>query len=348
MIKNKEHNKKILFICSPFFGYYKHIISELNNLGYDVDYYNDRPSENSFLKGGIKLKKELINNVIDKYFNKLLRETENKKYEKVFIVNGKIFTKEMILKLKEKNKKSKFLFYTWDSVKLYPNIKEFIHLFDKAYSFDTDDCKEIEKFDFLPLFYTKAYYNIVNTKSDKVYDIASICTVHPNRYKIIKNLFPYLEKLGIKIFSYMYINRLQYLYNKLFVNEFKKAKISEFNFSPLSETQILKIISKSNVIFDIPHSRQSGLTMRTIEALGARKKIITTNKEIKNYDFFNSNNIFILDEEVLNKEKFEEIEKFIKCGYQILDENIYSKYSISYWVNIIINEKNEEYYVNNK
>ena len=33
--------------------------------------------------------------------------------------------------------------------------------------------------------------------------------------------------------------------------------------------------------------------MRTFEALGAGKKLITTNKEIKKYSFYESNNIFL-------------------------------------------------------
>ena len=58
--------------------------------------------------------------------------------------------------------------------------------------------------------------------------------------------------------------------------------------------QILDYYQKSKVILDINHPYQRGLTLRTFEALGA-KKIITTNQEIKKFPFYNENNVFVID-----------------------------------------------------
>ena len=44
---------------------------------------------------------------------------------------------------------------------------------------------------------------------------------------------------------------------------------------------IVSLYKESEVILDINHPGQNGLTMRTFEALGAGKKLITTNTEIK-------------------------------------------------------------------
>ena len=44
-------------------------------------------------------------------------------------------------------------------------------------------------------------------------------------------------------------------------------------------------------------SIQDGFTMRTFETLGAGKKLITTNKNILNEPFFNSNYIAVTDPE---------------------------------------------------
>lgn len=347
MIKNLKtinynaKKKRILFICSPFFGYYKHIINELESQGYIVDYYNDRPTENGLIKGIIKLRKNLVNKLIKKYFQKILSNSKDKEYDKVLIINGKVFNKEMIDLLKNQQKNARFIFYTWDSIELYPNVKEFLCSFDKAYSFDSKDCEKIKKLCLLPLFYTKPYreigYGEVN-RGNVDYDILSICTVHPNRYQMISDLFPKLKAEGVKIFSFMYLNKLQYLYNKVFVEEFKKSKMSEFNFKSLSESEILNYIKESKIIFDIPHSKQSGLTMRTIETIGAKRKLITTNVNIKKYDFYDENNIL-----VLSNDNLEAINSFIKSGYKIIDKKIYEKYSIEKWVDTIINEKDNNY-----
>ncbi|EEX2831637.1 glycosyltransferase, partial [Escherichia coli] len=44
---------------------------------------------------------------------------------------------------------------------------------------------------------------------------------------------------------------------------------------------------------DIHHPSQHGLTMRTIEAVGLNKKIITTNADIKKYDFYDPKDVYV-------------------------------------------------------
>lgn len=343
-MNRSKHQKRILFICSPFFGYYKHIINELEEQGYIVDYYNDRPTENGIIKGLIKIRKTAVDMLIKKYFKNILREIKGNIYDKVLIINGKVFNNEMIDELKNQQKSAKFIFYTWDSIELYPNVKEFLKLFDKAYSFDSNDCENIKELELIPLFYTNSYKIIGDKNIDEkniIYDILSICTVHPNRYKIIKKMFPEMENRGFKIFSFMFLNKLQYLYNKVCISEFKNAKKEEFSFKSLSEEKILKYIEKSRVIFDIPHDKQSGLTMRTIETIGANKKLITTNSNINMYDFYNENNILIIN----NETNLNDIENFINKPYERINNKVYEKYSIKYWVDAILNDRNNKYLV---
>jgi hypothetical protein len=87
------------------------------------------------------------------------------------------------------------------------------------------------------------------------------------------------------------------------------------------------------------HSKQTGLTMRTIETLGAKRKMITTNVNIKKYDFYNSNNILVMDEHNLD-----EIEQFISHEYEPLNDDVYKKYSLHSWLETIINEADNNYF----
>ena len=70
-----------------------------------------------------------------------------------------------------------------------------------------------------------------------------------------------------------------------------------------------------------------GLTMRTIELLGLQKKIITTNIDIVNYDFYNPVNILIIDRDSpkINKE-------FFTTPFTPIPQEIVSKYIISNWL----------------
>jgi len=336
--------KRMLYIGTPIFNYHQQIIGEFEDQGYSVDYYDDRPSESSFIKGIIKIKKSMVGFLIQRYFDRIMYETEGKSYDLVFIVNCKVFTTDMIQQLKNSQKTARFVLYMWDSLTLYPNSKDLIPLFDMAYSFDSDDCDKVEALTFLPLFYCKAYEEVGRDSNlvEIEYDIVSICTAHPNRYKIIRSLFPLLEGKGIRIFSFMFLNKIQYWYNKAFVAEFKGAKSSEFNFKPLSEKENLSILRKSNSVFDIQHNKQSGLTMRTIETLGAKRKLITSNTNIIKYDFYNENNIF-----VVNYHDWSGIELFIKHEYEPVDEGIYRKYSLLSWIEAIVSDAKNEYLVSN-
>ena len=94
MDTHKKVAKRVLFICTPYFSYYKHIINELELQGFIVDYYNDRPSENSFIKGMIKLRRNFMDHLIEKYFENILNDTRNNEYDLVFIMNGKVFTEK--------------------------------------------------------------------------------------------------------------------------------------------------------------------------------------------------------------------------------------------------------------
>ena len=91
--------------------------------------------------------------------------------------------------------------------------------------------------------------------------------------------------------------------------------------------EISEIVDESKIIIDIQHPKQTGLTMRTIEMLGMNKKIITTNEDIKNYDFFDENNIKIINRED-NYFDFTDL----KSDYVNLDDSIYSYYSLSSWI----------------
>lgn len=71
---------------------------------------------------------------------------------------------------------------------------------------------------------------------------------------------------------------------------------------------------------------QEGYTLRTIESLFLSKKLITNNKNIIKEDFYNPNNIFILDNNYNN------IKKFLERPYKSISNEIKEKYLTRSWV----------------
>ena len=66
-----------------------------------------------------------------------------------------------------------------------------------------------------------------------------------------------------------------------------------------------------------------------------RKKLITTNTDIVNYDFYNPNNIFVWTEDCKDIP-----DAFFETDYEELPEEIFKKYSLENWLNTIFGSKN--------
>ena len=146
-----------------------------------------------------------------------------------------------------------------------------------------------------------------------------------------------LQNVYPKQFIYFFFpSKIVYYYRKLRDQEFKNASISEFHFTPLKGRKMDSLIAGSRCILDSPQDGQLGLTIRVFEALGAKKKLITTNEDVKNYDFYRPENIFVFN----GKIDFES--PFFTMPFQELNQIIYEKYSLRNWLETIL--KGSSYY----
>ena len=81
------------------------------------------------------------------------------------------------------------------------------------------------------------------------------------------------------------------------------------------------------MILDLVRDNQIGLSFRVFEAMAFQKKLITSNKSIKNYDFYNPKNILIVDKSNLVFDN-----SFFETKYEPLPDDIYRKYTLDSWV----------------
>ena len=79
MMLLKEHlsNKKILFLSVQTFNLEVEIKNKLEELGAEVTYYDERPANNNFIKGIIRLKRNLVQKRIDDYFESEISEQKS-------------------------------------------------------------------------------------------------------------------------------------------------------------------------------------------------------------------------------------------------------------------------------
>lgn len=321
-------DKKVLYIAPRFFGYEQEIAEELKNQGAIVDILPDRIFDTPLMTAVTKIRRELILLFADKIYRQKLLEFSKTHYDFIFVINGQTLSDNFLKELKQTYSSAKFILYLWDSVSNRPSTINNFKYFDSIFSFDSPNAQKYN-LNFRPLFFTSGFEN--NKTHDINRDISFIGTMHSDRYKIIKNIKNTLPD-STTTFLYLFLKaEWVFHYYKITNKDYKNASINEFTFKPLEKKKVQEVFLSSKAILDIEHIQQTGLTVRTFEALGSEKKLITTNKSIVDCDFFNKDNIL-----VLNRNNATIPLDFIKEPYNPLPNDLYAKYSLRGWLNDIL------------
>ncbi|MEH7179424.1 lipopolysaccharide biosynthesis protein [Neobacillus vireti] len=296
-------------------------------MGAQVDYFDERPSNTFLSKALLRLNRNFVTVQINKYYEEITSKIKDKQYDYVFICQAEATPKSFLQDVRQMNPDARLMLMLWDSVANKVNTLEKLDLFDEVFSFDKKDCDQFG-LTFRPLFFDKEYEELAKDETELVYDLFFVGTVHSDRYLILNEVRKQFATNNLNVFYYLYIpSKIMYYQRKLFTNELKGSQISDFSYEGLPSEQLTAKLKQSKAVVDIQHPKQTGLTMRTIEMLGANKKIITTNTDIQNYDFYHPNNICVVDRNhvVVPSE-------FMTTPFVPVDEKIKERYTINYFV----------------
>ena len=319
--------KNILFFSASLFCYQDEIRKGLCRAGASVDYYDERPANTFLVKALIRINRNLLAGYVDRYYNRIIKQTCKKNYDYIFFTKGESVSVKNICKLKQLHPQAIFMIYHWDSIANNHNAQRLLPCFDRIFSFDKVDCKNL-KLRFLPLFYIPDYGDIPKSKSEIKYDVLFVGTTHSDRYQFVKKVEKQVAELGGKCFTWFYFpSKILYYKMKLQNKYLRNIPACKFHFKSMDKTVLLELCAQSKIIIDIQHPKQTGLTMRCIETLGAKRKLITTNQAILEYDFYDENNILIV-----NREAPEIPIEFFSKPYQEISSEIYEKYSLDNWI----------------
>jgi hypothetical protein len=246
----------------------------------------------------------------------------------VFVVNGQTLSAEILKELKQSFPAATFVLYMWDSIGNRRSVVENLEFFDLRFSFDPRAVEQYG-FRFRPLFFSKGFEAQRGSEFD--YDISFIGTAHTDRYAVVAAIEASLEP-EIRRFWYLYLQAPWVFHAYRLTNSaFKKARAGDFRFAPLARADVQDVFRRSKAILDIEHPRQSGLTIRTFEAMGAAKKLVTTNAAIAGYDFFDPANICIVE-----RGKARVSADFLHQPYRPIAAECYAKYSLAGWLDEIL------------
>ncbi|MFC6099508.1 CgeB family protein [Olivibacter domesticus] len=281
--------KRILFIGPIFYHYHQEIIRELEHKGAIVDFLPERDYtvRSKFYK---RLGRKAYQGYQDRYYFRLLEDYKDNHYDYFLLIKGELFPPAFVARIKELNPGIKCILYQWDSMKRmhYENL---LPVFDKVATFDPTD-SQAYGLNYLPLFYTKVVADLRNIREEEQYDLLVLGMFLPERYEGLKKLIIYAEANKLSLKYHIYLEKLHYYTQKM------KGKAIDLNlcsFHSLSYQEVLALYRKSTVIVDFSNVNQAGLSMRVIEALGAGKKLLTTNEKIKNEAFYDPKQIHVAD-----------------------------------------------------
>lgn len=320
---------RITLISNDTWGYNNNIALALKKKGHIVNHIDFNTFEYKYPNFGYKvynfllkafLKKNLKNIHFGNEINKRLKKN-GEIQDVILTIKADFIDPKSILEFKKYTKKSIAFFN--DNIHRCPKIKRVIPHFEEVYSFEKEDCIKYD-LKFMP------NWTSIEDESKEIsaikfdFDVFNISS-KDNRFKIIAKIACELKIKNIK--------------SKIIVYDKKKkseAPNIEFVSKYLQIDEVNNYIKRSKFLLDIHRKEQNGLTFRVFESIGLNKKLITTNPNIVHYDFYNPNNILIIDAKkiIFNLDFFE-------TDYEQIPEEIFKKYTLNHWVETVFDLKKE-------
>jgi len=320
----------ILFISASFFGYAHEITKRLESNGRSVLWFEDRPSIDAKTKALLRLAPSLIRNKCDSYFNNIISEARQFDIRDVLVIKGEALNPEMIRKMRQALPHARFILYFWDSYRNMPaDTHQKVSLFDKTLSFDPVDVIKDYRLAYRPLFYLNEYEKLPDVNLD--IDVLFIGTSHTDRYAVLSKLAKRLPQ-HLRFEKILYMPSAKIYHARKFVSpSYWHARREEFVFSPLTKLEVMSLIARARVVIDIERPVQFGFTMRTIEMLGASRKLLTTNPRIVEADFYNPINQAFID-----RNNPEVSTAFFSKPWEAMSSSILRKYSLDGWLDDVL------------
>jgi len=331
--------KNVLLISVKFFNYENLIKMQLEKMGAKVYLYDERPSNSFFSKAIIRIKKEVFSRKINEYFKLIIDQIKDVQLDYFLLIKGEATPQFFIDFLRRNNPGIVLIYYTFDSFKNNSNGLEILGNFDRKFTFDSEDANKFN-LQFRPLFYAGDYGGLYDKQSKFKYDLAFIGTAHSDRYFISEKAKSWSIVNDLKMYTFYFSpSKILFKYKKITDKGFKNFDVAKISFQSLTHKEIIDIYQESKVILDINHPGQNGLTMRTFETLGAGRKLITTNENIKKYPFYDPQNIF-----VINRVNLEFDVNFFKTPFKHIPANLLKSMSLLGWIEELFGLTKNEYW----
>ena len=249
------------------------------------------------------------------YKLKQLKKT-GKNFDYCFIIRGDLIPERIVQYARKIS--TKMLDYQLDGLSVSEKILDYKEYFDQIFVFDEKDVKNYPDFNLKAI--TNCFFEEENNENP-IYDFYYTGALLDGRLESVKKIMKFLGNT----FSF----NINFGTKKIIENYDSINFLSDQ--IPYSEN--LLSTKKSRVLLDFKRKEHDGLSLRFFEAINFRKKIITDNQAVKNYDFYRPENIFVTD-----YKNFEDLIDFLSQDYKEIEPEIKEKYNFRFWIKNILED----------
>lgn len=338
--------KRVLLFTSNFMDIYKDVMESIIEKGMEVVWVQASTIPNNPFRA---IDKESNKYDVDSYMtrvktmweNRLQDEDMKEPFDFFLAINGHDVHPFIFDYFRKINPQIRMVLFLYDRVDGVMQIDGFFKYYDEVFSFDLRDTDKY-KLHFLPIYWKKST-NEMPIKYD-IFGFASYSENKPERTALYKDIKSLADKCNLRTFIKLYISSkkgnsfiylIKYIVKKIIgvrALPLKEIRKDLYTGKTISPAEYRCLIQQSKSILDTQASYQDGLTARFMWALGAGKKIVTTNNSVTNYSFYNPDQFYIL-----NENNHEGIIEFLEKDFSLSPQNrlIIDQYRIDNWLNTL-------------
>ncbi len=319
-----------LLISTNFFGYPQEIVKALAARGRSALWHDDRPATDTLTKALVRLSPKIIQHKSDQYFARIFADAAQHDIRDILVIKGEALSIEMIGRMRAMFPKARLTLYFWDSYRNMPKGSDRkVDLFDRAFSFDLEDTRTDPRLAYRPLFYIEKYADVSAIQQD--IDILFLGTAHSDRVTVLDRIAravpPDYDFCKILYARSGMLHRIQ----KVTSAAYSRTDERDFIFKPIPKHEVQQLIGRARIVLDIERNVQTGFTMRTIEMLGASRKLLTTNPSIMKADFYDPQNQCHVDRDAPTIDQ-----AFLDSPWQPQDPALLKRYGLSGWLDDVL------------
>lgn len=324
-----DKKPKALLISPTFFDYYKNVLSEFEELGFQATWMNTWLYDNPVYKIILRVAPGIISRLSTNKYIRNAKALQIEDVSEILVIKGEGITIDFIRYLRGAFPRARLSLYLWDGVENTRGVTRIAPEFDSVSTFDRLDAN-FYKWRHRPLFTRKADPSESNSSNQVLYDWVFIGSLHSDRFSVLKRL-THSSKFQ-KFYAYIFIpGKLIWLLQHLTSPKLWNHGAIKLSIKPIPSEQVYRITQAAKAVVDIEHPKQRGLTMRSIETLLLGRKLVTTNAEIKNSDLFHETRVCVIDRNNPNVPQ-----EFLGSPFLEIPNEIRKKYHIRGWLKDVI------------